>query len=317
MVSSAVLPGAALRVLRTAAGRRALYGALLLGGLCVLGLLCGGRAQAADGAPGPSTDTVGRVLDAPSRLRGPQDTRSVQAAGTGPGADSGTVPVDLRPVSGDAVRTVADRVVRPVGDVVETVTEGLEAVAGTVGPAEVPPLRVLPGPSGIDVGDTSGRSGPAAPGPRPAAEPASPPAAPDVSGTADPPRTADARVVEGAGTPALTVTYGPEPAPGQALTAPTAPTAPAATADEHRAAPGYTAPTAHAPAGSARPAPTGDPDGALGTASGADQATPRHGDARAVGPPFGITFRLVPGAPERTEAAGVREPYQDIPVSPA
>ncbi|NED09037.1 hypothetical protein G3I55_46265, partial [Streptomyces sp. SID6648] len=67
----------ALRVLRTAAGRRALYGALLLGGLCVLGLLCGGRAQAADGAPGPSTDTVGRVLDAPSRLRGPQDTRSV------------------------------------------------------------------------------------------------------------------------------------------------------------------------------------------------------------------------------------------------
>jgi hypothetical protein len=294
LVSSAVLPGAASRVLRTAAGRRALHVALLLGGLFVLGLLCGGRAQAADEAPGPLTDTVGRVLDAPSE------------------AGSDMALVDLPPASEDAVRTVADRVVGPVGDVVGTVTERLDAVARTGVPAEVPPLRVLPGPSGTGVvGDTSGRAGSAAPAPRPAAEPASAPVASSVSGTADPPSAADARVVGGGRTPAPTVTYGPEPVLSQALTAPAAP------AHEHRAGPGHTAPTAYAPAGSARPAPTGDPDGALGTASGADQATPRHGDARAVTPQFGITFRLAPGAPERTEAAGVREPYRDVPVSPA
>ena len=49
MTSPAVLPGAALRVMRTAAGRRALQVALLVGGLFVLGFLCGEQAQAADG----------------------------------------------------------------------------------------------------------------------------------------------------------------------------------------------------------------------------------------------------------------------------
>ncbi|NGO48999.1 hypothetical protein [Streptomyces ureilyticus] len=47
---SAALPGAALRMTRTAAGRRALQVGLLVGGLFVLGLLCGERANAADGA---------------------------------------------------------------------------------------------------------------------------------------------------------------------------------------------------------------------------------------------------------------------------
>lgn len=59
--------GAALRALRTAAGRRALHLALLVAGLFALGLLCEGQAHAADGAPsasaasavaGTSADTV-------------------------------------------------------------------------------------------------------------------------------------------------------------------------------------------------------------------------------------------------------------------
>ncbi|MFD3585020.1 hypothetical protein [Streptomyces sp. NPDC058683] len=66
MTSPAVVPGSAARVSRTAAGRRALQLALLAGGLLALGLLCGGRAQAAEGTPSapavPSlTAVVGRL----------------------------------------------------------------------------------------------------------------------------------------------------------------------------------------------------------------------------------------------------------------
>ncbi|MFC4470533.1 hypothetical protein ACFPH6_39590 [Streptomyces xiangluensis] len=54
---SAALPGAALRMTRTAAGRRALQVGLLVGGLFVLGMLCGARAGAADGATSGVTAT--------------------------------------------------------------------------------------------------------------------------------------------------------------------------------------------------------------------------------------------------------------------
>ncbi|MFE5819877.1 hypothetical protein ACFQ6S_41505 [Streptomyces sp. NPDC056479] len=49
MTWSATLPGAAVRVLRAAAGRRALQLVLVVGGLFALGFLCGERAYAADG----------------------------------------------------------------------------------------------------------------------------------------------------------------------------------------------------------------------------------------------------------------------------
>ncbi|MGW2821615.1 hypothetical protein ACWC24_11500 [Streptomyces sp. NPDC001443] len=51
MIWPAVLSGAALRVVRTAAGRRALQSVLLAGGLFALGLLCGERAHAPEGTP--------------------------------------------------------------------------------------------------------------------------------------------------------------------------------------------------------------------------------------------------------------------------
>ncbi|MFD6194225.1 hypothetical protein [Streptomyces sp. NPDC060275] len=325
MISSAVLPGAALRVLRTAAGRRALHVALLAGGLFLLGLLCGGRAQAADGATGPSKDTVGRILDLPARAQAGLDAGSVPDAVAVSGGRPGAVLPGLRPVSEKAVRAVRDRVARPVGAAVETVTEeveGAEAVLRT----EVPPLRVLPGLSGLSdltdasgladrsgltdssdpsgavqgLSDGSGRSSSAVPDPR--AEPA--PAVADASGGEAAPSddTTGSRAVEGAGSPVRVVGYGPE-ADAAAAPAPPARTHPAG--------------TAHTEYPPARPAPTGDPDGALGTASGADQGTPRHGEARAVTPLHRITFRLVPGIAERAHAAGVREAYRAIPVSPA
>ncbi|MYS69231.1 hypothetical protein GTY88_02085, partial [Streptomyces sp. SID5926] len=130
MIWSAVLPGAALRVLRTAAGRRALHVALLAGGLFLLGLLCGGRAEAADGATESSKSIVGQVLDVPVRSEERPDA----------------VLPDLRPVAEEVVRAVRDRVARPVGAAVETVTEGAEDAEAALR-TEVPPLRALPAPS--------------------------------------------------------------------------------------------------------------------------------------------------------------------------
>ncbi|CAL9479064.1 hypothetical protein [Streptomyces sp. enrichment culture] len=306
MIWSAALPGAVLRVLRTAAGRRALHVALLVGGLFVLGLLCGGRAQAADGAPGALEDTVGRVLDVP--------------------AQTGSRPETPGPV----VRAVRERVVRPVGDVVaQTVTEGLEGLEAAV-QTDVPPSPLLPTPSGPidapdltevpDLTDLADPTDPIAPSAPSAPDVQDPRTEPAPRATADPADTSgasgaedrsgalDSPAVEGGGSPAPAVGYGPKPGLGTVTAAPAAPAAPA------RTHPAGIAHTEYAPA---HPGPTGDPDGALGTASGADQGAPRHGDARAVAPQPWIMFRLVPGAPERADAAGVREPYRDIPVSPA
>ncbi|MFE5256993.1 hypothetical protein [Streptomyces coelicoflavus] len=311
MIRSAVLPGAALRVLRTAAGRRALHVALLVGGLFLLGLLCGGRAQAADGAPDTLADTVGRVLDVPAQAQAQAQAQTQrqtrkQGAEAVPGPRSDAVSPGLRPLAEKVGHVVEDRLVRPVGDGVETVTEGVEGL-GAVVTAEVPPVQMLPDPSGptdpagrTDRTDPSGRSGSADPGPRP--EPAPEATEADDAGAGDDSGAADTRVADGAGNPARVVGYGPEPGLR---------TVPAAHASPHPAG------VAHTEDAPGHPSPTGDPDGSLGTVSGADQGTSRHGDVRAVTPLHRITFRIVPGAPERADAAGVREPYRDIPVSPA
>ncbi|WP_306321056.1 MULTISPECIES: hypothetical protein [unclassified Streptomyces] len=58
------LPDPVARLLGAAAGRRALQLALLVGGLIVLGIVCGGRAQAddlSDGAPGTGSLRSGQV----------------------------------------------------------------------------------------------------------------------------------------------------------------------------------------------------------------------------------------------------------------
>ncbi|MFI9750789.1 hypothetical protein ACIHDP_12140, partial [Streptomyces collinus] len=61
---SAALPEAALRTLRTAAGRRALQVALLVGGLMVAGLLWGERAHAENGVHGVGERPEGRAGEA-------------------------------------------------------------------------------------------------------------------------------------------------------------------------------------------------------------------------------------------------------------
>ncbi|MER7716657.1 hypothetical protein ABTX99_06840 [Streptomyces flaveolus] len=325
---SAALPGAALRVMRTAAGWRALRLALLVGGLFLLGVVCGERAQAAEGVPSVP-DVVGRVpAVVPDRLAqaspAAPDSRSGRAAGT-------AVRDVLRPVTGHVVRTVTDAVVRPVGDVVGAVTEKLGAAV----PAEVPPLDALPQPSpslptvpssppstlpdvsglpdGPDLPELPVRLIPGDQEPDPAT---APPATPDADAAPDPdateadspdaPSASDGPSASDAPADAATVTdaYGPglHEDDGTPFTA-------------HDDAGGATSgPAVHTPT---HQAPTGGADGALGAGAGADGGAPRHGDAHAIAPHHQVPVRLVPGAVAHADAPEPRERYRDIPVSPA
>ncbi len=302
--------------MRTAAGRRALHVVLLMGGLFVLGVLCGERAQAADGLPSPR-DVVGGVVGAPSERPREEEPRTVQSSG-------GSGLAALRPVTEGVVRSVEDRVERPVGDTVKTVAEGLGAAVEAKVPSleelaplpsspslpSAPPPPVLPDLSGLPDPATLPR--PVLPADRTALHPGARAPEPDASDAAAS-DAADGTGAQATGGPeaphtphtphAPHVAYGPEPVAGAAPSAPHA--------DTRRTVP---APSGHAPA---RQSPTGAPDGALGSGTGADHGTPRHGDAHAVTPHHRITFRLVPGAVERADAAGTRDRYRDIPVSPA
>ncbi|MET7603025.1 hypothetical protein ABZS96_10895 [Streptomyces avermitilis] len=90
MTLPAALPfsGAALRVMRKAAGRRALHVVVLVGGLFALGFLCGEQAHAADGTPTVSTtaETV---------------------SGTAPGAAPTEVVRSAKGTAGQAERTIS------------------------------------------------------------------------------------------------------------------------------------------------------------------------------------------------------------------
>ncbi|MCG8966568.1 hypothetical protein JRC61_12625 [Streptomyces sp. CL12-4] len=330
MMPSAALPGAALRVMRTAAGWRALRLALLVGGLFLLGVVCGERAQAAEGVPSVP-DAVGRVLDVvPVELAQASSAAEVPPAApdSRPGRAAGPAVGDvLRPVTGHVVRTVTDGVVRPVGDVVGAVTEELGAAV----PAEVPPLEALPQPSpslppvpssplstlpdvsglpgGPDLPDLPVRPIPGDQEPdRATAPPTAPPTAPDAGAGADAGEadSTDTRAASDGPADAATVAvaYGP----GLDRDGETRFTA-------HDDARGVTSgPTVHTPA---HQAPAGGADGALGTGAGADGGAPRHGDAHAIAPHHQVPVRLVPGAVAHADAPEPRERYRDIPVSPA
>ncbi|MFF8094277.1 hypothetical protein [Streptomyces sp. NPDC016675] len=163
----AVLPGAAPRVMRAAAGRRALHVGLLVAGLFVLGVLCGERARATDEAPSVR-DTVHQVIDVPqdqhggraeshtqahTRTEAPTPTRRPRAGVQESGALAenadlvlpglGPVTAGLRPLTEDVVRPVRERVLEPVGNAVEAVDGELGALVR----AQVPPSAALPIPS--------------------------------------------------------------------------------------------------------------------------------------------------------------------------
>ncbi|MDF3301062.1 hypothetical protein [Streptomyces tropicalis] len=94
MAWPAVLPAAALRVMRTAACRRAVHLGLLVGVLFTVGFLCGEQAHAADRPAAPSVGATGAA--------------GVRAAGaTGPSGGATAAVTSLSATAADGPRSVA------------------------------------------------------------------------------------------------------------------------------------------------------------------------------------------------------------------
>ncbi|MEU6809139.1 hypothetical protein ABZ920_09050 [Streptomyces sp. NPDC046831] len=223
----------------------------------------------------------------------------------------------LRPVTDSVVGAAGTHILRPVGDLVDSVVEGL-AEAG----ADTPSLPGLPGLPGVPTSPSS----PSVPDlPTPPELPADASGLPDVPelpgqvlpvphtpapGTPQPGAVAPSAPSAGpaaggqGGTPARTtgaVAFGPRLNSG-VLVADAAAHSPA-----RRTAAGGPAPSHRAP---------GDTDGALAGQSTADGGTSRPGDAHAVNLTARAPLPLVPGAAASEDAAGTRDTYRDIPVFP-
>lgn len=325
MTLPATLFGTTVRVLRTAAGRRALQLVLLVGGLFLLGFLCGEQAHAAEGTPTAPVASVapvsGLLLETghsstsggTEAVPGSRNTAqgSVGDATRGSGAGAGQAVADSARDTGNSVRAATEHVVTPVLAVTERAVTPVRTVADTT-------TRSLDGIQ-AEVPDPSGRPELDAPG------------LPEVS---EPP------VLE----LPVPVPVGPEPLPREHGGG--TPYPPASVGDSHpgghaksrtgvAAAPPSAAPGPFAPlmssllalpaahrvgapvdaSGSPVPAPTGDPEGALGKQA-ADGTSFRHGDAHAVTLADRAPLRLVPGAAALVDAPHTRERHRDIPVFP-
>ncbi|MEV7981918.1 hypothetical protein [Streptomyces sp. NPDC086519] len=310
MTSPAVLSGVAVRVSRTAPGRRALQLALLVGGLLALGFFCGQRAQAAEGATPPSlTSAVTqqvplRDMVTPHRMPGAARKPVTKAVPVVGGVDE-----VVRSVSGTVTDTVTDTVIATTA-VTETVTETVispvtsaltetlaEAVRQVTGLPVVPVVQV-PGLPVVSEPPVVSPPAPVTPVPGPAPGRAQP-RTPVTHGTGRETSGTDP-VTEAAATTA--VSYG-----ARITGAVTFTPGRATPAGGHRAARAVGAP--------AHPAPTGDPDGALGK-SAVDGSPSQHGDAHAVTFAGRAPFTLAPGAAARPDAAGTRDRYRDIPLFP-
>ncbi len=330
---------------------------LLLGGLFVLGFLCGEQAYAADGVGALPVKAPVRSLTAPTAPRAMESgaangtdtgTKTGTAKGTttgeGAGADSRTdatpgpagtpnsrpakppaAPVGgskvLRPVTESIVTVVSDGVVRPVGDLVETVTTGLTETVGlppVESLPESPPLPTLPSfpdlpqsPSWPTVPTAPELpSAPSLPAPAPAPVPAPPVASAPQPGAGD---HSKAEPAEGEPSTRSGAAYGPWFTGRDSLTESAVPGS--AQHDTPQHASGHRAgSTATAPA---HQVPSDGQGGALSGKPAVDNGSSRHGDAHAVTTlDHRAPLRLVPGAAADVDAAGARDSHRDIPVFP-
>lgn len=387
---SAALSGAALRVMRTAAGRRALELALLVCGLFALGLLYGEQAHATDGdgmtsatsaeavrqtEPGDGVlaatrATVGRLVSPPTERadgvagdaieavasdadssksafpeanppeanssqvdssevtapKHPQADKALPHPRTPGPADRILRPVTegvvapvtgrvVRPVTEEVAGSVGERVVRPVGGLVGGVAEGLDEAQRNIPPlsllpslpltpespvlpefpgALLPGLPELPLPPELPVLPVL--PGQTLPAPVTSAPQPGPDAGADGEATGD---GASKQRTDGA----AAVAYGPVFVADAS-----------SAGDATRAAGHRVRPTEYAPD---QQTPGGDPGGALGNRSAADNGGSRHGDAHAVALHHRAPLRLVAGAAARRDAGETRDMHPDIPVSPA
>ncbi|MFE2067336.1 hypothetical protein ACFXDH_33995 [Streptomyces sp. NPDC059467] len=295
-----------MRVLRTAAGRRALQLALLVGGLLALGFLCGGQAQAAEGVS--STPSLTSVVTRQVPLRDlvtPHRPHKAAAARKPATAAAPVVPVAGAPVAGKAlgvpeVGETVRSVTRTVTSTTSTVTRSLDETVRQVSeqlPVELPALPALPVTPVVQVPElpvVSELPGVLLPAPVTSAPRPAQPRTPVMHDAGqEKPRTKASA--------ATAVSYGPRST-----------AVPPAQGEAQRAAVHRAVGTADAPT---RPAPAGDPDGALGK-SAVDGTASRHADAYAVTFADRAPLRLVPGAAARVDAAGTRDRFRDIPVFP-
>ncbi|MFF7274522.1 hypothetical protein [Streptomyces griseorubiginosus] len=330
MTWSAAFPGVAVRVLRGALGRRALQVGLLVGGLFVLGFLCGEQAHAAEGAgllPVKAPVQLVKPPIEPKALGAGTETAREQGTETTTVTGSGTpksgplkpaAPVGhdkvLLPVTQDVVAAVSDGIVRPVGDLVEMVTTGLTETVGIPPVQDLPELPTLPSfpespswptlPQAPDLPSVPGLPEvPVQTLPAPVPAPAPVTSAPQ-PGPGD---HAVAKPADDEGSVRGGVAYGPR------FTGSGTVTGAAVLGSAHRTSAHRTASTVHTPA---HQAPADGQGGALGGKSAMDNGSPRHGDAHAITLEHRAPLWLVPGAAADVDAAGTRDRHRDIPVFP-
>ncbi|MEW2154126.1 hypothetical protein AB0950_02325 [Streptomyces sp. NPDC007189] len=328
LISPAALLGTSVRVLRTAAGRRALQLVLLVGGLFTLGFLCGEQAHAADGTPLPAQMTSAAGRPGPSGHADPaRAAQVVRAAGAEQavhGAGAAQVVHAVPAVQGvpavPPVRTVSEPlagpVVRRVGVKAAIPVQAVSSVRDSVRDVLTAVSRAVEETAGRAVSGQPRTTAPSLPLPDLAPvtdvpvqvtpEPMSAPPSRQrdvgaaVSGPAEERgRHAGAGGRAAVGAPASAVVYGPG---GAEVPQPVA----------------YIGARYSAAAAAAvpeRPVPTGDPDGVLGKPA-ADGSASRHGDAHAVTLGDRASVRLAPGATARVDAPRPRERHRDILVFP-
>ncbi|WP_158778694.1 hypothetical protein [Streptomyces cellulosae] len=329
---------------RTAAGRRALRVALLVGGLFALGVLCGGQAQAADGmgsAPVTAVSgVVARVAHTPAAVKAEPETDAgveAQAVTAEPVVPKPTAPEPTVPESTVPESTVPEPTVpkSTVPEPLADVTAKLPSLPVSVPGSSSPGLPALPGlpdtPSLPKLWNLPGF-------PTVPSEPTVPsaPSVPTLPGLPELPGLPTLPV------PTLPIQVTPVPRPSS----PSAPATPPSAAGDRggRTVDGrsdtgtplaygpwfgtggtWTHAVGHTPGHRAERSgyvpehpPIQYPGGALGGKSGLDNNSARHGgDPHAVTVDHRAPLRLVPGAAAGVDADGLRDRHRDIPVSPA
>ncbi|MFD4566706.1 hypothetical protein ACFWOX_20240 [Streptomyces sp. NPDC058467] len=240
---------------------------------------------------GTVRDASGAGVLVPGTVRHASGTIALVPGAVTQVSDAGRPVGQPQPVGDRVVRPAADKGVRPIGDLVKMVTDGLsgaprQGLSSLPGLPDVPGLPGLPGlPTLPGVG---ARTPPVAALPHPA------------SGVTEPLSIAIERDAGRLSDPHATTAYGPS-----LLGADTG---------------GGGASRARDGAGAGRSsvpqAPPGDPVGAPADQSAVDNGTPRHGDPYAVTSHHRAPLRLVPGASAVVTADETPDRFRDIPVFP-
>ncbi|MFI6852131.1 hypothetical protein [Streptomyces sp. NPDC050416] len=304
-------------MLRTAAGWRALRVALLLGGVLVIGLLCGERAYAADGVRGlTGADVMAGWIGSPG-------LPSLSGAGSASHA-------------GADVAAVGERVVRVVGDTGEAVRPG-RGEARAKKPLPLPsssplpllsPSLKLPVPAELPA-LSDPPTAPALPidllPPPPTGE-VTLPGAPSADAPASVGRTEATDVVTARtdtvvrGTEHRTTGLAEHHAAGLAEhpshTRRTDPDHPRRTDPDHPRRTDHAGPSDRLGHGPGAHVPADRPGGTLGDRYTADGGTTRHGDAYAVTLSPMAPLRLLPGVAAPSRTARTRDSHRAIPVFP-